>query len=43
LAGTEQLERQIRYGQSAEVIRESWQEGLAAYRIIREKYLLYPL
>ena len=42
LAGTEQLQRQITTGCSAETIRESWQDELKAFKKIRKKYLLYP-
>ncbi len=42
LAGTKKLQQQIEQGLSAEEIRDSWKEGLAAFEKIREKYLLYP-
>ena len=41
LAGTRTLRTQIRQGISAAAIRESWQPGLAAFKKIRKKYLLY--
>ncbi|MDN3633918.1 DUF1343 domain-containing protein [Neolewinella lacunae] len=41
LAGTDQLRLQILAGQSAAEIRASWQPGLAEYRVLRERYLLY--
>lgn len=41
LAGTGELEQQIKAGKSAEEIRESWKQGLEEYAAIREKYLLY--
>lgn len=41
LAGTKKLEEQIRAGWSAEKIRNSWQEELAEFHTLREKYLLY--
>lgn len=43
LAGTDKLKKQIMDGASEEEIRESWKTDLAAYEILREKYLLYPL
>ena len=42
LAGTEQLQKQIKAGKSAEEIRASWQNGLEEFKLIRNKYLLYP-
>lgn len=42
LAGTDALRKAIIAGQSAKEIRASWAEGLAAYREMREGYLLYP-
>lgn len=41
LSGTKELRRQIEIGLSEEEIRESWQEGLIAFKKKREKYLLY--
>lgn len=41
LAGTEELESQIKAGQTVEEIRASWQSDLAAFQQIRRKYLLY--
>ncbi len=41
LAGSDQLRKQIIAGQSAEAIRESWQEDLEAFRQMRKPYLLY--
>lgn len=43
LAGSKQLKEQIIAGLDEEEIRESWEPGLAAYKSLREKYLLYPL
>jgi len=43
LAGTEQLEQQIKAGKTSTEIRAGWQEGLDTYSVIRAKYLLYPL
>jgi len=42
LAGTNSLIEQIREGKSEEEIIESWQPELKIYKILREKYLLYP-
>ncbi len=41
LAGTDKLQKQIEQGLSAEEIRDSWKEGLANFKKIRGKYLLY--
>ena len=40
-AGTTELENQIKNGVSAEEIQRSWQAEIEAFKIIREKYLLY--
>jgi len=40
-AGTTQLQQQIEAGVSFEKIRDSWQEGIAQFKEIRRKYLLY--
>lgn len=42
LAGTPVLKEQIRKGLTEEQIRQTWRDGLARYRLIRDKYLLYP-
>ncbi len=42
LAGTAQLREQIVRGASEEEIRKSWQPALDKYKLIRQKYLLYP-
>jgi uncharacterized protein YbbC (DUF1343 family) len=42
LAGTDELQKQIRAGKSAEEIKKSWQKDLDAFKLIRKKYLLYP-
>ncbi|PQB04833.1 exo-beta-N-acetylmuramidase NamZ family protein [Aureitalea marina] len=42
LAGTDQLQQQIKDGWSQEQIRESWQAGLSAYREMSSAYRLYP-
>jgi uncharacterized protein YbbC (DUF1343 family) len=41
LAGTDQLQAMILEGQSAEEIRNSWQNELEAYQKMRKQYLLY--
>jgi len=41
LAGTDQLRKDILAGKSEEEIKTSWEKDLAAYRSIREKYVLY--
>ncbi len=40
--GTDQLRKQIIAGMSEEEIRKSWEPGLAQFKAIRAKYLLYP-
>jgi uncharacterized protein YbbC (DUF1343 family) len=42
LAGTAQLRQQIMDGMTGDDIRSSWTEGIAAFKKIRKKYLLYP-
>ncbi len=42
LAGTSQLQIQIEKGMTEEQIRESWEPGLADYKEMRKRYLLYP-
>lgn len=42
LAGNYTLMWQIMNGKTEAEIRKSWQPGLATYRIMRKKYLLYP-
>lgn len=42
LAGTASLRKQILAGKTEAEIRETWQPGLAAFKILREPYLLYP-
>jgi uncharacterized protein YbbC (DUF1343 family) len=41
LAGTTELRKNIEDGLSPESIRDQWQEDLTAFKVIREKYLLY--
>jgi uncharacterized protein YbbC (DUF1343 family) len=41
LAGGPVLREQIQKGMTAKQIRETWQEGLKKFGVIREKYLLY--
>jgi uncharacterized protein YbbC (DUF1343 family) len=42
LAGTNSLRKQIIEGKTVSEIRQSWQSGLDSYKIMRNKYLLYP-
>lgn len=42
LAGTDALRKDIIAGKTAEEIHASWEPGLAKFRVIRAKYLLYP-
>ncbi|WP_192822663.1 exo-beta-N-acetylmuramidase NamZ domain-containing protein [Rufibacter sp. LB8] len=42
LYGTADLRKYLAEGWSEEKIRETWQPGLAAYKEMRKKYLLYP-
>lgn len=42
LAGTKDLEKQIREGWSEEAIRQSWEPALSKFREMRKTYLLYP-
>src|SRR5690606_35762948 len=42
LAGGPTLREQIISGMSEDEIRKSWQSGLEKYRLMRQKYLLYP-
>jgi|TARA_B110000259_G_scaffold113068_1_gene128967 uncharacterized protein YbbC (DUF1343 family) len=41
IAGTKNLESQIKAGISEKEIRESWKKGLNHFKSIREKYLIY--
>lgn len=41
IAGTPTLRKQIETGTSLGMIEESWREGLAEFKVMREKYLLY--
>lgn len=41
LAGNDELMAQIKAGKSEEEIRASWKSDIAAYMLIRKKYLLY--
>lgn len=41
LAGTDELRKQIIAGKTEAEIKESWKEGLEAYKTMRKKYLLY--
>lgn len=42
LAGTTVLRKQIEAGKTEAEIRASWEPGLAKYKAMRAKYLLYP-
>lgn len=42
LAGTDEFRKQIEQGWTEEKIKETWQEDLDGFKIIRKKYLLYP-
>jgi uncharacterized protein YbbC (DUF1343 family) len=42
LAGTPELQQQIKDGIPEDQIRHSWQSDLVNYKIMRAKYLLYP-
>ncbi|WP_394335585.1 exo-beta-N-acetylmuramidase NamZ family protein [Apibacter adventoris] len=42
LAGTNQLREQIIAGKSEKQIKKTWKKDLDKFKIIREKYLLYP-
>ena len=42
LAGNAELMEQIKAGVSEAAIRKSWEPKLAAFKKIRQKYLLYP-
>ena len=41
LAGTDQLQQQIKQAVTEEVIRKSWEPELSNFKTIRKKYLLY--
>ena len=42
LAGTASLKQQIIQGKSARAIRKSWEPALSRFKLIRNKYLIYP-
>jgi uncharacterized protein YbbC (DUF1343 family) len=42
LAGTDELQKQIQNGLPENEIRNSWENELSKFKIIRKKYLLYP-
>jgi uncharacterized protein YbbC (DUF1343 family) len=42
LVGTDELKKQILAGKTEAEIRETWQQGLKDYSILRSKYLIYP-
>ncbi|MGV3697312.1 exo-beta-N-acetylmuramidase NamZ family protein [Flavobacterium sp.] len=41
LAGTKKLQQQIEAGTSETDIRKSWEKGLADFKVMRQKYLIY--
>ena len=41
-AGNENLRKQIESGMSAQEISKTWEPELEKFKLIREKYLLYP-
>ena len=42
LAGTPELQKQIREGLNEGQIRATWQKGLEEFNTLRQKYLMYP-
>ena len=42
LAGSSRLRQQIQAGKSAKEIKQSWQKGLNQFKVMRQKYLIYP-
>ncbi len=42
LAGTDELMKQVKEGAKESEIRASWQADLEPYKLLRQKYLLYP-
>ena len=42
LAGSNRLRQQVLAGKSAKQIKQSWQKGLKRFKVMRQKYLLYP-
>lgn len=43
LAGSDKLYNQLKAGMSEEQIRKTWQEDLERFRVIRERFAIYPL
>ena len=41
LAGTDRLFKQIASGMSQNEIRNSWNEGLDKFKVVRARYLIY--
>jgi len=41
IAGNNVLKKQIIEGKTADEIRQSWQEGIKGFKLVRKKYLLY--
>ncbi len=42
LSGSSRLRRDILAGKSISSIKKSWQKGLKEFKVIRERYLIYP-
>jgi uncharacterized protein YbbC (DUF1343 family) len=42
LSGNEELREQIENGNTPEMIRESWEDGIHDFKKVRARYLLYP-
>jgi len=42
LAGTKTLQQQIEAGKSEDEIRRNWEPGLAKFKAMRKKYIIYP-
>jgi uncharacterized protein YbbC (DUF1343 family) len=42
LAGSSELRKQVIAGKTEDEIRANWQKNLEEFKLIREKYLLYP-
>ncbi|MCX6296928.1 MAG: DUF1343 domain-containing protein, partial [Bacteroidetes bacterium] len=41
-AGNSTLQQQIKDGISEDAIHKSWEPGIAKFKVVRKKYLLYP-
>lgn len=42
LYGSDQFRKLVKAGKTEEHIRQTWSKGLAQYKLLRQKYLLYP-